>query len=393
MSRPSVRDGTGSGRRVEKQTPSVPVSETQSVAPVSGSGEPIDLNRVSLEALRQLPGIGKALATRIVASRDEQGPFADVWDVLRVPGVSYRVVARLADRLVVDGIPARPRGSSLRPSLGPTGESVAPNGFGSFPAPARISMGPRPTGYKEFLTDKPPSTGPLGSPLPSRRTEAVPEVLSVAPPSLGRSSAKVPAVAKDPPGPSLPIVPEAPSRTNPSPTSEGAPSAAPRASAAQQGASTASHFGRLVGNEAGVGARSIRGSTVRGRGNGRCDVRNPKSGAADPGQREPVLDVDKTKNKSTCLPRSRLSSRAPTPASDELSAASSAHKKDSLETQAAVQRLTQEVGVLRSGQKETDRRISEMRAHVEARLRSGLPVLQMHAQTVEPEPEGWARAR
>ena len=62
---------------------------------------PVDLNRAPPATLETLPGIGPALARRIVAARSER-PFSSVDDLERVPGIGPATVARLRP-LVVAG--------------------------------------------------------------------------------------------------------------------------------------------------------------------------------------------------------------------------------------------------------------------------------------------------
>ncbi len=47
----------------------------------------LNLNTADAESLQALPGIGPALAERIVAYRWEHGPFQSVEDLLQVPGI------------------------------------------------------------------------------------------------------------------------------------------------------------------------------------------------------------------------------------------------------------------------------------------------------------------
>ncbi len=47
----------------------------------------VDINRADWPELALLPGVGEALARRIVDSRQSAGPFLDHRDLLRVPGV------------------------------------------------------------------------------------------------------------------------------------------------------------------------------------------------------------------------------------------------------------------------------------------------------------------
>jgi competence ComEA-like helix-hairpin-helix protein len=64
----------------------------------------IDLNTATEEELRQLPGIGAALAARIVDYRAEVGPFGDPEEITAVAGVSEATYARLADQLSVGAV-------------------------------------------------------------------------------------------------------------------------------------------------------------------------------------------------------------------------------------------------------------------------------------------------
>ena len=61
---------------------------------------PIDLNRAGVDELQRLPGIGPALAERIVAERRVQ-PFGSVADLERVRGIGAATVARLRPLAVV----------------------------------------------------------------------------------------------------------------------------------------------------------------------------------------------------------------------------------------------------------------------------------------------------
>jgi competence ComEA-like helix-hairpin-helix protein len=55
----------------------------------------VDLNRASAGELARLPGIGPALAGRIVAWRDSAGPFGAVDELERVPGIGRTRLAAL----------------------------------------------------------------------------------------------------------------------------------------------------------------------------------------------------------------------------------------------------------------------------------------------------------
>ncbi len=59
----------------------------------------VDVNTATAQELAALPGIGPALARRIVAWRGANGPFATVDDLEKVPGVGPATVERLRPRV------------------------------------------------------------------------------------------------------------------------------------------------------------------------------------------------------------------------------------------------------------------------------------------------------
>lgn len=61
----------------------------------------VRINSASVSELQQLPGIGPALAQRIVATRNS-GRFTSVEDLLRVPGIGKAKLAKLRDYVEVD---------------------------------------------------------------------------------------------------------------------------------------------------------------------------------------------------------------------------------------------------------------------------------------------------
>lgn len=61
----------------------------------------VRINSASASELQQLPGIGPALAQRIVETRNS-GRFSSVEDLLRVPGIGKAKLAKLRDYVEVD---------------------------------------------------------------------------------------------------------------------------------------------------------------------------------------------------------------------------------------------------------------------------------------------------
>lgn len=64
------------------------------------AGLPVDLNLATVEALQALPGVGPTRAEAIVAERARGGPFVDVDDLDRVPGIGPATVEKLRPYVV-----------------------------------------------------------------------------------------------------------------------------------------------------------------------------------------------------------------------------------------------------------------------------------------------------
>jgi competence ComEA-like helix-hairpin-helix protein len=96
-----------SGANSEKSAPSAGLGTAFAPPPlgnvaVAVSGRPdgvLNVNRATAVELEGLPGIGPALARRIVADREARGPFATLEALDRIPGIGPGLVARLG-RLV-----------------------------------------------------------------------------------------------------------------------------------------------------------------------------------------------------------------------------------------------------------------------------------------------------
>ena len=71
------------------------LSECQKLA----LGRPMNLNVATERDFRCLPGIGRAIARRIVIDRAERGTFRDVNELQRVKGIGPKNVQRLASEL------------------------------------------------------------------------------------------------------------------------------------------------------------------------------------------------------------------------------------------------------------------------------------------------------
>ena len=118
----------GRGQRKGSATHKRPaVSDTSSSPPTAHRAPVIDVDRASAPELEVLPGIGPALARRIVATRDSSGPFGSL-DALqsRVRGVGPALAKRLAQAVTFSG-----------PHSPPSAERTEPFGNGATPAPSK----------------------------------------------------------------------------------------------------------------------------------------------------------------------------------------------------------------------------------------------------------------
>ena len=96
--------GVLSARDRADRTPGVTVETEVQVPPEEIAPEfpPVDLNTAGVEELDTLPGIGEALARRIIAWREENGPFASKEQIMEVSGIGEAKYAELEDRITVD---------------------------------------------------------------------------------------------------------------------------------------------------------------------------------------------------------------------------------------------------------------------------------------------------
>ena len=77
---------------VPGSTPMLPLSEAGDAADVDESRARININTATAEELEALPGVGEVIATRIVAYREQNGPFRSVDDLIHVEGIADRAI-------------------------------------------------------------------------------------------------------------------------------------------------------------------------------------------------------------------------------------------------------------------------------------------------------------
>jgi competence protein ComEA len=76
---------------------SAPIQETAK----SESEVRIDINQAGASELAKLPGVGEAVAKRIVAYREENGPFEKAEDLMNVRGIGEKSFLKLQSRITV----------------------------------------------------------------------------------------------------------------------------------------------------------------------------------------------------------------------------------------------------------------------------------------------------
>ncbi len=65
------------------------------------STEKVNLNTATVEQLQTLPGIGPAIAKRVVEYRTKAGKFNKIEEIINVKGIGEKTFQKLKDRLVV----------------------------------------------------------------------------------------------------------------------------------------------------------------------------------------------------------------------------------------------------------------------------------------------------
>lgn len=78
--------------------PELPPESTQGVAYVDGL---LDINLASVEDLTTLPGIGPALAQRIVDYREQNGRFSSVEELRNISGIGEKRLSAILEYITV----------------------------------------------------------------------------------------------------------------------------------------------------------------------------------------------------------------------------------------------------------------------------------------------------
>lgn len=68
----------------------------------NGESGPININTADSELLQTLPGIGEKIAARIMAYREEYGPFEYVDEIMDVSGIGEKIFENIETMITVD---------------------------------------------------------------------------------------------------------------------------------------------------------------------------------------------------------------------------------------------------------------------------------------------------
>ncbi len=92
-------------------TQEVPVEEQEQEQEQQEEDEPLELlvniNTADIDALDQLPGIGPALAQRIIDYREAYGGFIAPEELMEVKGVGEKLYAKIAPYIIVNALENR----------------------------------------------------------------------------------------------------------------------------------------------------------------------------------------------------------------------------------------------------------------------------------------------
>jgi competence protein ComEA len=69
----------------------------------------VDLNKATVEQLTTLPGIGQAIAARIVQHREKEGAFGSVEELMNVRGIGEKSFEKLRPYVTVGGSTSAPK--------------------------------------------------------------------------------------------------------------------------------------------------------------------------------------------------------------------------------------------------------------------------------------------
>jgi competence protein ComEA len=82
-------------------TPVLPAVGVEDAVPAENPRARININSATAEELEALPSIGEVIAARIIAYREQNGPFRSVDDLIHVEGISDRTIDEIRNLVTV----------------------------------------------------------------------------------------------------------------------------------------------------------------------------------------------------------------------------------------------------------------------------------------------------
>ena len=87
--------------------------------PLGADPEQVDINNASISELETIPGIGPAMAGRIIEYRNQNGSFKSIEDLINVKGIGDATFNKMKDKIRVDekeALPSKAAKSDLTPN-------------------------------------------------------------------------------------------------------------------------------------------------------------------------------------------------------------------------------------------------------------------------------------
>jgi competence protein ComEA len=78
-------------------------ADEQAAAKAANETLRVDVNRADAKELAKLPGIGEQVAKRIIAYREENGPFEKLEELMNVRGIGEKTFLKLEPHLTLGG--------------------------------------------------------------------------------------------------------------------------------------------------------------------------------------------------------------------------------------------------------------------------------------------------
>ena len=119
---PTAEAATTARRPVEPPRPNAGVGKPATGERAASIAQPIDLNSATVKELETLPGIGPALAARIVEDREQFGAYSTVEQLDRVRGIGPKLMEKL--RPLVRVRAAEPEGEESKEIPGEAGDAA-----------------------------------------------------------------------------------------------------------------------------------------------------------------------------------------------------------------------------------------------------------------------------